>query len=53
MYDIAEHLIKTGDAYVDEQSAEEMKENRGSLHAPGKNSPLSRPSCRRKLAFVP
>ncbi len=39
MYDIAEHLIKTGDAYVDEQSAEEMKENRGTLHAPGKNSP--------------
>lgn len=39
MYDIAEHLIKTGDAYVDEQTADEMKENRGTFNTPGKNSP--------------
>ncbi len=40
MYLFAEHLIKTGYAYVDEQSAEEMRANRGTLHEPGKNSPF-------------
>ena len=39
MYAFAEHLIKTGYAYVDEQSADEMRENRGTLTTPGKDSP--------------
>lgn len=39
MYRFAEHLIKTGYAYVDEQTAEEMRENRGTLKEPGVNSP--------------
>lgn len=39
MYEFAEHLIKTGYAYVDEQTADEMRENRGTLKEPGKNSP--------------
>lgn len=39
MYAFAEHLIVTGYAYVDEQSAEQMRVNRGTLHEPGKNSP--------------
>lgn len=39
MYDCAEHLVKTGFAYVDEQSAEEMHAMRGTLTEPGKNSP--------------
>ncbi len=39
MYAFAEHLIKTGYAYVDEQSADEMRANRGTLIEPGKNSP--------------
>lgn len=39
MYAFAEHLIKTGYAYVDEQSADEMRENRGTLREPGRNSP--------------
>lgn len=39
MYDCAEHLLKTGFAYVDEQSAEEMHAMRGTLTEPGKNSP--------------
>ena len=39
MYDFAEHLIKTGYAYVDEQSADEMRASRGTLTEPGKNSP--------------
>ena len=32
MYEIAEHMIKNGLAYVDEQTAEQIKENRGTLH---------------------
>lgn len=40
MYEFAEHLIKTGYAYVDEQSAEEMRARRGSLTEPGQNSPF-------------
>lgn len=39
IYDCAEALIKTGDAYVDSLSAEEMKEYRGTLTEPGKDSP--------------
>jgi glutaminyl-tRNA synthetase len=39
MYHAAESLIENGKAYVDEQSAEEMRENRGTLTEPGKNSP--------------
>ncbi len=39
LYDIAEDFIKRGLAYVDELSAEEMKEYRGTLTTPGKNSP--------------
>ena len=39
MFEFAEHLVKTGYAYVDEQSADEMHANRGTLTEPGKNSP--------------
>ena len=39
MYRFAEHLIKTGYAYVDEQTADEMRENRGTLKEPGVDSP--------------
>ncbi len=39
LYDWAEHLIKAGDAYVDDQSQEEMRANRGTLTEPGTNSP--------------
>jgi hypothetical protein len=39
IYDCAVSLIKSGDAYVDSLSAEEMREYRGSLTEPGKNSP--------------
>lgn len=40
MYEIAEHMIKNGLAYVDEQTAEQIKENRGTLHTPGVDSPF-------------
>ena len=39
LYEIALRLIKEGKAYVDSLSAEEMKEYRGTLTEPGKNSP--------------
>jgi len=38
-YEIAEDWIKRGLAYVDELSKDEMREYRGSLTKPGKNSP--------------
>ena len=38
-HDCAVHLIATGLAYVDEQSAEEMRANRGNLTTPGTPSP--------------
>jgi glutaminyl-tRNA synthetase len=39
MYRFAEYLIQTGYAYVDEQSAEQMRATRGTLTEPGVNSP--------------
>jgi glutaminyl-tRNA synthetase len=38
MYRAAEYLIESGHAYVDEQSAEEMRLNRGDFGKPGVNS---------------
>ncbi len=39
MYEAAQHLIKAGHAYVDQQSAEQMRTHRGTLTEPGKASP--------------
>ncbi|NLD60216.1 MAG: glutamine--tRNA ligase/YqeY domain fusion protein [Clostridiales bacterium] len=39
LYEIACDLIRKGVAYVDDQSAEEMRKNRGTLTSPGVNSP--------------
>lgn len=39
MYQSAEALIKGGHAYVDEQTADEMRANRGTLTEAGKDSP--------------
>lgn len=39
IYDCATKLIKKGKAYVDDLSADEIKEYRGTLTEPGKNSP--------------
>ena len=39
LYQAAENLIREGLAYVDSLSAEDIREHRGSLTAPGKNSP--------------
>ena len=40
MYDFAEKLIEAGHAYVDSQTAEEMRASRGTLTEAGKNSPF-------------
>ncbi len=39
MYRAAEYLITSGNAYVDQQTADEMRANRGTLTEPGRNSP--------------
>lgn len=38
LYSWAEDLVRAGKAYVDDQSPEEMRVNRGTLTEPGKNS---------------
>ena len=40
MYRAAEYLIEAGYAYVDEQSAEDMRVNRGDFNKPGTDSPF-------------
>ncbi|MFZ9424618.1 MAG: glutamate--tRNA ligase family protein, partial [Limnohabitans sp.] len=40
MYRAAESLIEAGHAYVDEQTAEEMRLSRGDFNTPGTNSPF-------------
>ena len=40
----AEYLIESGHAYVDSQSADEMRANRGTLTEPGKDSPYRKRS---------
>jgi glutaminyl-tRNA synthetase len=40
LYQWAEGLIRDGKAYVDDQTHEEMRLNRGTLTEPGKNSPF-------------
>jgi glutaminyl-tRNA synthetase len=40
MYRAAEALIERGHAYVDEQTADEMRANRGDFTTPGKDSPF-------------
>ena len=39
LYEWAIHLIKAGKAYVDDLSADEIREHRGTLTEPGRNSP--------------
>ena len=39
LYEWAEYLITQGKAYVDDQSAEEIRESRGTLKEPGSDSP--------------
>jgi glutaminyl-tRNA synthetase len=53
LYQYAIHLIKTGKAYVDDLSAEEIREYRGTLIEPGKDSPYrDRPVAENLDLFV-
>jgi glutaminyl-tRNA synthetase len=49
LYAWAEHLIKAGKAYVDDQSQEEMRAARGTLTEPGRNSPWRERSVEENL----
>ncbi len=40
LYDYAVHLIRTGKAYIEELTAEEIRAYRGTLTEPGQNSPF-------------
>jgi len=40
LYAWAEHLIEAGNAYIDDLSPEEMRDYRGTLTEPGRNSPF-------------
>ena len=40
MYRAAEYLVETGHAYVDEQTPDEMRANRGDFGTPGTDSPF-------------
>ena len=50
MYAAAERLIEAGHAYVDEQSADEMRINRGDFGKPGVDSPFRSRSAADNLA---
>jgi len=49
MYEYAEQLIRTGKAYVDELSAEEIRDYRGTLIEPGRLSPYRERSIEENL----
>ncbi|MGE2624612.1 glutamate--tRNA ligase family protein, partial [Escherichia coli] len=51
LYAYAVELINKGLAYVDELSADEIREYRGTLTAPGKNSPFRDRSVEENLAL--
>jgi len=51
MYEAAVKLIKKGKAYVCDLSAEQMREYRGTLTEPGKNSPYRERSIEENLAL--
>jgi glutaminyl-tRNA synthetase len=50
-YEIAEHLIRAGHAYVDSQAAEEMRARRGTLTEPGTDSPYRARGVEENLAL--
>jgi glutaminyl-tRNA synthetase len=51
MYACAEYLISSGNAYVDSLTADEMREYRGTLTEPGKDSPHRSRSIEENLAM--
>ncbi len=51
LFGFAQQLIRKGLAYVDDQSLEQMRANRGSLTAPGTESPFRNRSVQENLAL--
>ena len=52
LYECAKALIKSGDAYVDSLSAEEIREYRGTLKKPGQESPYRNRSTEQSLTLL-
>ena len=52
MYEFARALIESGDAYVDEQSPEQMRETRGTLTEKGSDSPWRNRPAAESLALL-
>jgi glutaminyl-tRNA synthetase len=52
LYEWAEHLVRHGDAYVDDLSPEEMRAYRGTLTEPGRNSPYRDRSVEENLDLL-
>ena len=51
MYDYAKVLIEKGKAYVDDQTAEEIRQSRGDFNTPGTNSPYRDRTVEENLAL--
>ncbi len=52
LYDFAVFLVQKGVAYVDSQSAEETRANRGTVTSPGTNSPFRERSIEENLELL-
>ena len=52
LYDWAEQLIRDGKAYVDDLSADEIREYRGTLTEPGRNSPYRDRTVEENLSLI-
>jgi glutaminyl-tRNA synthetase len=52
MYELAEDLVRAGNAYVDHLSEDEIREYRGSLSAPGRPSPYRDRDVEENLALL-
>ncbi len=52
LFDAAAELVETGAAYVDSLSADDIREYRGTLTEPGKNSPYRDRSVEENLALL-
>jgi glutaminyl-tRNA synthetase len=52
LYQMAEYLVEHGHAYVDSQSAEQMREGRGTLTEPGRDSPFRDRPAAESLALL-
>jgi glutamyl/glutaminyl-tRNA synthetase len=51
LYEHAQQLIRDGKAYVDSQTAEQIRETRGTIREPGTNSPYRERSVEENLAL--